>query len=149
MQSDELCKIACKEDRQIALYLGNNWSIAGNSRLQSIVAMLRNHSHIREIKSKPVVLQWIGPVSDVSDICDMDLGSKELVSVDKREQNTQNQNDFQNEIASHTSHTSDSNQTNEPRPQETCTKCGKTDDAFYMPIHITNCEGEGTPETKD
>ena len=54
---NELCRIACKEDRQIDLYLGNNWSIAGNSRLQSIVTMLRNHSHVREIKSKPVVLQ--------------------------------------------------------------------------------------------
>ena len=45
------------------------------------------------------IIQW--------NICDMHLGSEELVSVDKREQNIQNQNDFQNEVASHTSHTSD------------------------------------------
>ena len=76
----------------------------------------------------------------------MELGSEELVSVDKREQNIQNQNDFQNEVASHTSHTSDSsnpaNQTPKPtRQQTTCSKCGYTDDSFFMNIHIRNCEG--------
>ena len=55
-----LCEIACKENHQIAAYLGRDWAMDGNSRVKVIVGMLRNHSQIREIKSKPVVLQWFG-----------------------------------------------------------------------------------------
>ena len=83
------------------------------------------------------------PETKVKYVCDMDLGSEELVSVDKREQNIQNQNDFQNEEASHTSHTSDSsnpaNQT-PPRPQATCLKCREPIELFYLQVHIDGCQ---------
>ena len=61
----------------------------GNSRVKVIVAMLRNHSHIREIKSKPVVLQWFddNAVSGISDICDRIWIAEELVSYDNRNEN--------------------------------------------------------------
>ena len=59
------------------------------------------------------------PETKVKYVCDMDLGSEELVSVDKREQNIQNQNDFQNEEASHTSHTSDRQQSSQPNSTQT------------------------------
>ena len=75
-----------------------------------------------------------------------DQESKKMVWVDNRELNTPNENFIKNEIASHMSDMSDSsNQSNQtpkpPRPQATDPKCGHTDDAFHMKIHIANCEG--------
>ncbi len=107
---NELCRIACKEDQQIAAYLGKDWSIVGNRRVHVVVDMLRNHSSVKEIKSKPLVLQWIDAASDTSDICDADLVSEELVSYDNREEKPSNQNDIKNENPSHMSHMSDRNQ---------------------------------------
>ena len=85
------------------------------------------------------------PETKVKYVCDMDLGSEELVSVDKREQNIQNQNDFQNEEASHTSTiTSDSGQSSQPnyapRPQATCLKCREPIELFYLQVHIDGCQ---------
>lgn len=133
----ELCKVACKEDKQIAAYLGNNWTLKNNRILQVVVGMLRNHSNIKEIKNKPMVLQWLGSVSDTCDICDGDTKSKNIVSYDERQSN---QNENQSEAASHMSHMSHSNQ-KPPKIQATCPKCDTTGDAFYMNIHIANCEG--------
>ena len=109
----ELCKTACKEDQQIAAYLGSNWSITGNRKIQVILDMLRNHSHIKEIKSKPVVLQWVSSVSDISDICDMD-------SIIEKEENNPI---IENEIPSHMSHMSHSEPKPEPKPKTIFLKC--------------------------
>ena len=135
----ELCKIACKEDQQIASYLGNNWTLKYNRILQVVIGMLRNHSDVKEVKSSPVVLQWLGSERDKGDMCDGDLKSKNMVSYDYREPN---QNENENEAASHMSRMSPNDQ-NEPRPrvQTTCSNCGLTGDAFHMRIHIANCEG--------
>jgi MCM P-loop domain len=72
----ELCKVACKEDQQIAAYLGSNWTMDGNIKLKVVIDMLRNHNSVKQIKSNPVILQWIESVSDSSDTSDMDANVK-------------------------------------------------------------------------
>ena len=59
-----LCEIASKENPQIASYLGKNWSLESNIKVRVIVDMLRNHSDVREVGSKPVILKWVGSTSD-------------------------------------------------------------------------------------
>jgi DNA replicative helicase MCM subunit Mcm2 (Cdc46/Mcm family) len=64
---EELCKIACR-DEQIADYLGTTWTVSQNKKLRSILKMLVNHSHIKVIGSKPIILKWISDLSDLSDL---------------------------------------------------------------------------------
>ena len=126
-----LCEIACKENPQIAAYLGRDWSMDGNSRIKVIVGMLRNHSQIKEVKSKPVVLQWNSTaVSGISGTTASDLISEELVSYDNRNENDADMPDVP-----------DSNQelALKPRIIETCGRCGEELEAFYMKNH--RCEG--------
>jgi MoxR-like ATPase len=80
-----LCQIACHEDKQIAAYIGENWSIEHNIKVRVIIDMLRNHSQVKEISRKPVVLQWDGILSDNNDNNDTDKESEEkLLDVDNR-----------------------------------------------------------------
>ena len=130
----ELCKIACKEDQQIAAYLGNNWTLKYNRILQVVIGMLRNHSDVKEIKSSPVVLQWLGSVGDKGDTCDGDSKSKNMVSYDERESN---QSENESEVASHMSRMSPSNQ--KPPVMVTCPTCPYTTDAYTMKFH--QCQG--------
>ena len=81
-----------------------------NFKVKTVVNMLRNHSRIREVNSRPIVLQWIeaeksnedSVLSDDSD--DSDAIAKK--SVDKR---TGQIGKPKTEIASDTSDTSDRN----------------------------------------
>jgi hypothetical protein len=80
-----LCQIACHEDKQVAAYIGENWSIERNIKVRVIIDMLRNHSQVKEISRKPVVLQWDGILSDNNDNNDTDKESEEkLLDVDNR-----------------------------------------------------------------
>ena len=75
----ELFEIARDSDQQISAYIGTNLSMEHNRKIQVIVHMLRNNSHIKQVGIKPVVLQWIGGKSepelqilpDIPDIPDM------------------------------------------------------------------------------
>ena len=50
----ELFEIACKEDQQISEYIGKNLSMEHNFKVKTVVNMLRNHSRIREVNSRPI-----------------------------------------------------------------------------------------------
>jgi hypothetical protein len=57
---EELCKIACEENRQIHEYLGDKFKVRDNKKLRTIIDMLLNHGSIKQIQEHPIVLQWHG-----------------------------------------------------------------------------------------
>lgn len=65
---EELSRIACKENHNIAEYLGTTYSIEHNHKLRSVLDVLLNNSNIKKVGSKPIVLKWISDASDASDV---------------------------------------------------------------------------------
>lgn len=63
----ELCKLACNENKQIAGYLGYNWYKENNMKLRPIIDALLNHSNVKKISLRPIVLRWVSDVADVTD----------------------------------------------------------------------------------
>jgi DNA replicative helicase MCM subunit Mcm2 (Cdc46/Mcm family) len=72
----ELVDKACNTDEYISSYVGPNHDLEHNGKLTPILDMLLNHSQVRKIGLKPIVLQWIPKpdpliaLSDVSDLSD-------------------------------------------------------------------------------
>jgi hypothetical protein len=126
----ELCKIASKEDPQISAYLGTNWALEKNGRLQQVVKSLRKHRCIRPIRSNPLVRQWFSDLSefqpDESDGSDVTLEG--MRSVDNTHTGQSYLEQSQN-ITSDSSDSPDSSRQSEtepkPRAQTTCPKCGE------------------------
>ena len=54
---------ACERDIQVNQYFGINkpLKIEHNSKTRIVYDMLLNHSNIKRIQDKPIVLQWIQP----------------------------------------------------------------------------------------
>ena len=61
----ELCRIACEENKQVSEYLGNKFKIQDNIKLRTLVSMLLNHSSIKQIQQKPMILRWLNEEGDV------------------------------------------------------------------------------------
>jgi replicative DNA helicase Mcm len=55
----ELCKTACEENKQVAEYLGNKWSLQNNHKLKTVVDILENRQDIKVIHQKPLLLKYI------------------------------------------------------------------------------------------
>ena len=51
----ELCKTACEENKQVAEYLGNKWSLQNNHKLKIVVDILVNRQDIKIIQQKPYI----------------------------------------------------------------------------------------------
>ena len=51
----ELCKTACEENKQVAEYLGNKWSLQNNHKLKTVVDILVNRQDIKIIQQKPYI----------------------------------------------------------------------------------------------
>ena len=56
---NELCKTASEENKQIAEYIGNKWSLQNNHKLKSVIDILINRQDIKRIQQKPLVLKYI------------------------------------------------------------------------------------------
>ena len=71
----ELCELACKENQQIADYLGNRWSVEQNHKLRPIVDMLLNHHKIKLIHIRPMTFKWIAAAddTDLTDLTDVKI----------------------------------------------------------------------------
>lgn len=128
---NELCRIACKEDLQILEYLGTNWTLEHNRKLQRIIASLRKHPQIKPVNNNPLVLQWFE--SDTPDTSDI----TSLKSTDERPTDQKLEIAYTKNTVSEVSDWSDRNQ--EPPIMETCSRCGEESEAFYMKNH--RCEG--------
>ncbi|MGD1838590.1 MAG: AAA family ATPase [Nitrososphaeraceae archaeon] len=78
---EELIEKVCKKNGQIANYLGYNNNkqlrIRNNKKVRNIYEMLLNHTNIKLMQEKPVVLQWR---CDPCDPCDPTKKEKKLNS---------------------------------------------------------------------
>lgn len=64
----ELCEMACRRDVQVRNYLGTNWSQRHNWKLRTVIDMLLNHDKVKQVSTRPLILQWIHDVRcDVSE----------------------------------------------------------------------------------
>lgn len=104
---EDLFKKICENNEQLANYFGYNekpLKIKNNRKLRDVYERLLNHSNIKKVQEKPIVLQWLesGP-GDPSDLCDKDKSS---LTNDKNEKNNENFNENVLETMSHTSHRS-------------------------------------------
>ena len=61
---EELVKSACSRINQIERYIGKSFKLQDNIKLRAVLDMLRNHSRVKEVKMKPVVLEYMhdGPM---------------------------------------------------------------------------------------
>ena len=50
---------SCKENKQIAEYLGEKWNVEHNHKLRTVIDLLLNHGKIKQVNAKPMVLQYI------------------------------------------------------------------------------------------
>jgi Mg-chelatase subunit ChlI len=66
---EEVVKTACQRNRQVERYIGKSFRLEDNKKLRPILDMLRNHSRIKEIQMRPVVLQYVH--SDLNDLNDL------------------------------------------------------------------------------
>ena len=56
---EELVNTACQRNKQVERYIGKSFRLDENSKLRPILDMLRNHSRIKEVQMRPVVLQYM------------------------------------------------------------------------------------------
>lgn len=63
----ELHKIACRRDDQISAYLGPNHNVRDNKKLRNVVDILLNRRDVKKVNDNPIVLQFLGDLSDLRD----------------------------------------------------------------------------------
>jgi hypothetical protein len=56
---EELVTTACKRNEQLKQYLGDEIKLRKNWKLRPILDMLINHTCIKSVQQKPIVLEWI------------------------------------------------------------------------------------------
>jgi DNA replicative helicase MCM subunit Mcm2 (Cdc46/Mcm family) len=56
---EELIRMACDRNMQVARYIGKTFKLEYNIKLRSVLEMLLNHSHVKQVQMKPYVLQYI------------------------------------------------------------------------------------------
>jgi hypothetical protein len=72
--------MACRRDIQVRNYLGTNWSQRHNWKLRTVIDMLLNHDKVKQVSTRPLILQWIQDVR-----CDVrcDVRLDENIASDK------------------------------------------------------------------
>ncbi len=73
---EELVNYVCEKNEQLAYYFGYNKEkskMRNNIKIRDLYERLLNHSNIKRVQERPVVLQWL---CDPYDVCDSDLESK-------------------------------------------------------------------------
>ncbi|MFZ0553844.1 MAG: hypothetical protein WAM26_01000, partial [Nitrososphaeraceae archaeon] len=55
----DLVKSACDQDRQIASYIGSNFSMASNHKMRQLPELLEQRPHVKRVSKKPLMFQWI------------------------------------------------------------------------------------------
>jgi hypothetical protein len=64
---DELKDTACKNKPQVARYIGKDPKLESNKKLRTTLDMLRNHSRVKAVQMRPVVLQYIRDVNEFTE----------------------------------------------------------------------------------
>jgi replicative DNA helicase Mcm len=78
LADEEMFKTACARNAQVGLYIGKSFKLENNKKLRPILDMLQNHSRVKIVQMKPIVLQYMpatvaGAVglSDPTDLSDL------------------------------------------------------------------------------
>ena len=71
MNFTDLVIIACEKDQQVKLYIGpndynHNLSMSNNHKLRPIAQLIQENKHVKRIKTKPLMFQWIPSSSSSS-----------------------------------------------------------------------------------
>jgi replicative DNA helicase Mcm len=107
---EDLFKKVCENNEQLAKYFeydDKSLKIKNNRKVRDVYEQLLNHSNIKKVQEKPIVLQWLDPsttkidpdLSDPSDVCD-----KDKITYNTKEK--EKVNEIGLEQLSHRSHTS-------------------------------------------
>jgi DNA replicative helicase MCM subunit Mcm2 (Cdc46/Mcm family) len=68
---EELITMICQKNKQLADYFGfdktKSLKIEDNKKIRHVYEMLLNHSKIKIVQQKPVVLRWLSDLTDLSD----------------------------------------------------------------------------------
>jgi len=68
---EELISKICCENKQLANYFEygktKSLKIENNKKIRHIYEMLLNHSKVKRVQEKPIVLQWLSDQTDLSD----------------------------------------------------------------------------------
>lgn len=56
---DELVEKVCAKDEYYRLYIGTNHKERENKKLRTILSMMLNHSQVKRVNLKPIVLHWV------------------------------------------------------------------------------------------
>jgi hypothetical protein len=59
LADEEMFKTACARNTQVGLYIGKSFKLENNKKLRPIMNMLQNHSRVKIVQMKPIVLQYI------------------------------------------------------------------------------------------
>ncbi len=99
-----------------------------NFKLRPVIAMLRNHSDVKETGSNPVVFEGIGKAEVLSDV--NDVGDVIFNPLDKRSRTGDSV--IVNDAASDASPTSPTNENQNPKPplMQSCSICGEKLEVF-------------------
>jgi hypothetical protein len=123
---EELLKNVCQNNNYVKNYLcfGNgNLRLSDNMKVRNVYEMLLNHSNVRRVQEKPVVLQWYSSDYDVCDKYD----SNKTPNADKEVQQRMISNHFSHgSQTSHDSNTLDTDRTKH-RPDKIIDRSG-----FYL-----------------
>ena len=72
----ELCRIACKKNAQVSIYLGENWSMDVNKKVKKVFEIVRASKHVEIVNLNPLLLRWREYDKDSSDLSDPSEGIK-------------------------------------------------------------------------
>jgi DNA replicative helicase MCM subunit Mcm2 (Cdc46/Mcm family) len=56
---EEVIKTVCEVNPHVHVYIGRSFVLGDNKKLRVVLDMLRNHSRVKEVQNKPIVLQYI------------------------------------------------------------------------------------------
>ena len=88
LADEEMYRTACERNAQVALYIGKSFKLENNKKLRPILDMLQNHSRVKIVQMKPIVLQYMPAkdgsdsgthnitLSDPTDLSDLDLDTR-------------------------------------------------------------------------
>ena len=135
--------MACKADNLISEYIGRNWSMEGNRKVDVIVEMLRLHNNIKQTRGRPVVLQWF----DYNSLDSSILSDNSDTIIEKKINDDTIQTDASkvkivSEMSDMSARNADDSKTIESEPQK-CPDCGRTIDPFDKNTHPACCPGSG------
>jgi hypothetical protein len=109
---EELFKIICKDDKQLATYFGydneKSLKIQDNHKIRDVKESLLNHSNIKRINNNPITLKWFDNPPPVDNQQQQRKQSAESDEYDKEKYPNQEKNNQKNFNESGLESTSDS-----------------------------------------